>query len=172
MVDFIEVDVTKEMMKYAEDRSKITGELNNSITRGEGNVAGFLGKKAVSDYLRNDRILGKGHDLVDEGYKIAIKAKLRKDKPRQDHDCSVTYPQAIHQDCDGYIFTSVNNSYTKVWIVGYMDRLKLLKIAKILQKNETYGSNAFRCHEKCHNVEISQLDQLPLNLYQQQTLEG
>ena len=40
----IEVIVTQDMLDKAHNKSEEMGRLNNSITKGKGNLAGFLGE--------------------------------------------------------------------------------------------------------------------------------
>ena len=39
----IEVELTPDMLSRAKKKAKEMGQLRNSITKGDGNVAGFLG---------------------------------------------------------------------------------------------------------------------------------
>lgn len=55
----IEVDVTKEQLSRAETRFEFQ-ELNGSITKGDGNLAGALGEIVVLDILEE-----RGNDVAD-----------------------------------------------------------------------------------------------------------
>ena len=47
----IEIDITNDMVENALDRANDIGHLNNSITSGQGNLAGIIGEDIVKDYI-------------------------------------------------------------------------------------------------------------------------
>ena len=46
----IEMAITEQMKEIARVKAEEMGKLYNSITRGDGNVAGFLGEAMVAKY--------------------------------------------------------------------------------------------------------------------------
>ena len=44
----VEIPFTKEMVKSAKSKAKSLGQINNSILKGKGNFAGYLGEEAVA----------------------------------------------------------------------------------------------------------------------------
>jgi hypothetical protein len=76
---FIEFDVTPEQLARAEKWFSFK-ELKDSITNGDGNLAGALGEVVFMDYLSNtgrvaDYVGTHGHDLTFGGYTMEIKTK-------------------------------------------------------------------------------------------------
>ena len=53
------VPYTTEMVQQARKEAIELGALNNSILKGAGNVAGFLGEIALASFLNADRISNK-----------------------------------------------------------------------------------------------------------------
>ena len=43
----VEVKIPDKLIKLAEERSKKLGVLKNSITKGEGNIAGYIGQMLI-----------------------------------------------------------------------------------------------------------------------------
>ena len=48
----IEVKITPQMKKRAWDKARKMGKLRNSITRGQGNIAGFLGEEIANAFIK------------------------------------------------------------------------------------------------------------------------
>ena len=94
----VEIPFTQEMVDSAKKKAKIMGSINNSILKGRGNFAGFLGEEAVASYITANIISfdeGEnkyGHDLNKNGKRIEVKTKRRTVKPRLNYDVSVAAP--------------------------------------------------------------------------------
>ena len=69
------------MVERAQVKAKKLGSLNNSILRGGGNAAGYLGEEAVASYIEAEIIsCDKGddkynYDIRKDGQKIEIKTR-------------------------------------------------------------------------------------------------
>ena len=48
----IEVKITPQMKKRAWSKARKMGKLRNSITRGQGNIAGFLGEEVANELIK------------------------------------------------------------------------------------------------------------------------
>ena len=48
----IEVEITKEMKKSAWKKSAEMGVIYNSITKGKGNIAGFIGEEVANSVIK------------------------------------------------------------------------------------------------------------------------
>ena len=50
----IEIKITEDMKKRAWRKAREMGEINNSITKGDGNIAGFLGEEVANHIIKGD----------------------------------------------------------------------------------------------------------------------
>ena len=75
------IPYTEEMIQKARKKAFELGKLNNSITRGKGNIAGYLGEEAVASYISakivsNDVCTDKfNHDLLKDNLKSSPQNK-------------------------------------------------------------------------------------------------
>ena len=49
----IEIDITKDMIEQCKAKAQDIGRLKNSITKGQGNLAGIVGEYIVHKYLKD-----------------------------------------------------------------------------------------------------------------------
>ena len=88
-------------------RKKATemGLLHNSILRGGGSVAGFLGEQIVLSVMGGeDRHESYDYDIVlDDGRKVEVKTKQTSATPLPHYSCSISNFNT-RQDCDIYAF--------------------------------------------------------------------
>ena len=78
------------MVQEALRKAKKLGELNNSITKGHGNAAGYLGEESVASYLNADVVTNRNHDLVLNNKTIEVKTKRRTVKPQDSYEVSIS----------------------------------------------------------------------------------
>ena len=99
---------TDGMVKRAFDRASQLGHLNNSILKGRGNAAGYMGEEAVAAYMGADIVSDDqyGYDIVRYGKKIEVKTKRRTVPPMKTYDVSVA-ATSRHQRPDLYVFVSL-----------------------------------------------------------------
>tara|TARA_R110002167_G_scaffold356838_1_gene572025 strand:+ start:153 stop:497 length:345 start_codon:yes stop_codon:yes gene_type:complete len=109
----IEVQITNSMRETAHDMSSEMGILSRSITRGQGNVYGFLGELVALDVLGGIHQNTMDYDILVDGSKIDVKTKKTTVKPKPDYDCSVA-DLTRKQNCDYYAFVRVHQ--IKVWV--------------------------------------------------------
>ena len=66
----VEIPFTEKMVKSARRKAKSLGQISNSILKGKGNFAGYLGEEAVAAYIEANIISNNkgdakyGHDLI------------------------------------------------------------------------------------------------------------
>lgn len=85
----IEVSITSEMLQIAKEKAKKLGELRNSITHGEGNVAGYLGELIVQKIMGGEIKDTRDYDLLSpEGVKYDVKTKRCSGVPEPHFECS------------------------------------------------------------------------------------
>ena len=116
----IGIDITSDMVENAIDRANDIGHLNNSITSGQGNLAGIIGEDIVKDYIGGSIDNTYDYDVVKDDVLYDVKTKRCTSKPRDYYECSVAAFNT-KQKCDKYIFVRVlytNTQYTTAWIRG------------------------------------------------------
>ena len=156
----IEIDITKDMIEQCKAKAEDIGRLKNSITEGQGNLAGIVGEYIVHKYLKDSEWQNTyDYDLIENNKKIDVKTKRCSSKPRDNYDCSVA-ETSLHQDCDEYIFVRILNDLSKAWILGRMGRDAFFKKAKHMKKGQVDKSNNFTVHANCYNLIIKELDKI------------
>jgi hypothetical protein len=124
----IEVNITKEMIKSAQDRADKFSfnrkELSKFGSEKSRTIFGYLGEEIIKDFLGIKTIADSyNYDMEYKGYKLEIKTISCKFKPLPHYLCTVNSHNinGIHkQDADYYIFTRIINDQSKAWILGYM----------------------------------------------------
>ena len=155
----LEVAVTNEMFIRARDRSVELGHLQRSITRGQGNLAGFVGEEIALKVLggKFDNIeKNVDYDIIlDNGLKIDVKTKRTSVAPKPFYECSInTYYQ---QKCDYYAFVRVHNDFKIGWFLGWYQRDAYYKDSTSFKKGDKDPSNNFVFKADAYNLPISSL---------------
>jgi hypothetical protein len=140
--DVIEIPVTPEMLKFAQENSH-KGTMNrHSLLEGAQNVEGLLAELAVLKYL--PMLTHKPTDEYDftfplkEGL-LTIDVKNKFDVKRYggipglDWDCTI-FGYEAKKKCHLYLFTSTNGDNSKVFLKGYI------------------GKKAFVCEERLYRA--------------------
>ena len=118
----IEVNVKDAELIEARRQAVEMGKLHNSITRGQGNVAGFIGEIIASVILQARQENTYDYDLVlSNGQTVDVKTKRTSVKPLPHYDCSVA-ELSTHQKCDNFAFVRVKNDYSVAWFLGMIPR--------------------------------------------------
>jgi len=143
----IEINVNSSQL----ERAKILFDfkiLNNSISKGKGNLIGALGEIMVFDYYKNK---GKeivhsqkfDYDLLIDGYKIECKTLASNAPPKDYYNCHIS---AFNdkQDCDYYCFIHALKDYSKVWLKGMLPKHEVNKLKEFKSKGELDGKFAFK----------------------------
>lgn len=156
----IEVQITPEMVKEAQQKAKELGVLKNSITGGDGNVAGLLGEMVVVQATGATLSNTRDYDVVRTDGKTAdVKTKRCTGKPEPRFDCSIA-DFNTRQKCDYYIFVRVLKDFSKAWIVGELPKNEYFEKAVFVQQGQFDPSNNWRCKADCYNVPISKLNEV------------
>ena len=156
----IEIDITKDMIEQCKAKAQDIGRLKNSITKGQGNLAGIVGEYVTHQHLKDSEWQNTyDYDLIENNKKIDVKTKRCSSKPRDNYDCSVA-ETSLHQGPDEYIFVRILNDLSKAWILGRMGRDAFFKKAKHMKKGQVDKSNNFTVHANCYNLQIKELDTL------------
>tara|TARA_R110000744_G_scaffold363419_1_gene471747 strand:- start:13 stop:501 length:489 start_codon:yes stop_codon:yes gene_type:complete len=161
----IEVEITEDMKKRAWRKARTMGELNNSITEGDGNIAGFLGEEVANQIICGIINNTYDYDIISKKQKPItwdVKTKRCTSPPRGYYDCSVA-AYNTKQKCDRYVFVRVeykNKRWGKAWVLGYYDKDKYFKDARFLKKGSLDGDNRFKVKADCYNIAIKDLKRI------------
>jgi hypothetical protein len=158
--------ITKNIIEYATLKSIQMGNLNNSITNGEGNIAGFIGEilalkalKLTGSNLKSSS--SYEYDILDnQNISWDVKTKRRTVKPQPYHNCTVA-DYNTKQKCDRYIFVSLYN-LDEGFILGWISKDDFYKKAKFFKKGEidplSPPNKTFRFTADCYNIEAKHLN--------------
>jgi hypothetical protein len=157
----IEVDITSVMLEKAHQLAKELGELNNSITKGEGNIVGFLGEEVALKVLLDrgnkcERSNTYDFDIIVNSKKIDVKTKLTSVIPKEYYSCSVASFNT-KQKCDYYAFVRVYKDLSKAWWCGLYKKEDYYKDAVFMKKGQVDPDNNFIVKADCYNLPISRL---------------
>lgn len=152
---FIEIDITEDMITRARIKAEEMGELRNSIRRGAGNLAGFLGEEVVlAAWNGSESCNTFQHDVTFDGTTFEIKTKDRTVPPRLSYEASVANYNA-RQDADFYVFVSLlrrENVYVKGWVCGIIAKRDYETMATFLRKGDIDPSNGWVVSADCFNL--------------------
>jgi hypothetical protein len=147
------------MVEKAKEKAEELGVLRNSITSGEGNLAGFLGEYIASLIMGAEWKNTRDYDIVLDGIKIDVKTKRCTSPPKPYFECSIA-DFNTSQRCDKYVFVRVMKDLSKAWILGEMGKDEYYQAAVFVEKGQLDPSNGWRCQADCWNVPISQLNEV------------
>jgi hypothetical protein len=134
------------------------GTLRNSIERGEGNLAGFLGELVYLEVEGGRWDNTFEYDVVrPDGTTVDVKTKRTKVAPKPFYDCSVA-DFNTSQNCDYYAFVRVSYDNSVGWYLGKLPRQKFYDVARFMRRGELDPSNNFTVKADCYNVAISELE--------------
>jgi len=156
----IEIEITQKMKERAWRKARQMGEINNSITKGDGNIAGFLGEEIANEIIKGNINNTYDYDIIKNGVTYDVKTKRCTSKPKPYYECSVAAFNT-KQKCDYYVFVRIenlNNKWTRAWVLGLYSKEEYFKRARFLKKGQTDGDNYFKVKADCYNMEISNLN--------------
>lgn len=156
----IEVAVSAAMLVEARDKAAEMGRLYNSIIRGAGNIAGFIGEAIAQQVLGGKLSNTYDYDLVlPDGKTIDVKTKQTSVKPLVTYECSIAALNTT-QECDYYAFVRVKNDFTVGWYLGVYDKKQYMEDAVFMKKGTVDPSNGYTVKSDCYNLKISELKEL------------
>ena len=150
-IEISEDDIAKATMKATQ-----MGELRNSITKGEGNLHGFLGEIITANELKAKEENTFDYDIRLNDILIDVKTKRVNTEPRSFYECSVAALNT-KQKCDFYVFTRILKSMEAGWILGYLSKKEYFDKAVFLKKGDVDPSNGWTVSTDCYNLPISEL---------------
>lgn len=153
-----ELKISLGMLDAARKKAQELGKLNNSILKGKGNLAGFLGEQIALAFLKGEWQNTYEYDIVlPSGEKVDVKTKQTSVTPQPDYECSVANRNTT-QKCDSYAFVRVKNDFTVGWYLGKINKDDFWKKSVFLKKGEIDGSNNYRVRADCYNIKINELN--------------
>tara|TARA_R100000008_G_scaffold81152_1_gene64152 strand:- start:329 stop:823 length:495 start_codon:yes stop_codon:yes gene_type:complete len=155
----IEVEITEEMKRRAWAKARQMGEINNSITKGDGNIAGFLGEEVANVVIGGDITNTYDYDIIANDTTYDVKTKRCTSPPKESYECSVA-EYNTRQKCDRYVFVRIENikgKWGRAWVLGWMNKRRYLKKAMKLKKGDVDQSNGFIVKANCFNMKIKDL---------------
>jgi len=171
----IKLDFDQSMIDEAVKKAEELGSINNSITSGRGNLAGYLAEIALTKYLGCKNIsCDKGrdkydYDLIKDGRKIDVKTKRRTVDPKPFFEVSIA-GTSKHQKTDTYAFISITFKEKRgmgskaqyygvesIWLCGFMSKEDYFDKAIFWKKGVVDPSNGFKVHADMYNMPISSL---------------
>jgi len=171
----IKLDFDQSMIDEAVKKAEELGSINNSITSGRGNLAGYLAEIALTKYLDCKNIsCDKGrdkydYDLIKDGRKIDVKTKRRTVDPKPFFEVSIA-GTSKHQKTDTYAFISITFKEKRgmgsqaqyygvesIWLCGFMSKEDYFDKAIFWKKGAVDPSNGFKVHADMYNMPISSL---------------
>lgn len=161
----IEIEITEEMKRRAWRKAREMGKLNNSITKGDGNIAGFLGEEVANSVIGGAVTNTYDYDIVSGDQQLItwdVKTKRCTSPPKEYYDCSVAAFNT-KQKCDRYVFVRIENKngrWGRAWILGWYDKNQYFKDARFLKKGQIDPDNNFKVKADCYNIAIKDLKQL------------
>ena len=153
----IEIAVSATMLVEARDKAAEMGRLHNSIIRGAGNIAGFIGEDIAQQVLGGELNNTYDYDLVlPSGKTVDVKTKQTSVKPLETYECSIAAFNTT-QECDYYCFVRVKNDFTVGWYLGMYDKKQYMLDSVFMKKGTVDSSNGYIVKSDCYNLEISSL---------------
>ena len=159
LIPFKLVNITGKDIDKATKLHFEMGELKNSISKGRGNIDGFLGEIISSDFFNVKLSNTYNYDFILNEKRIDVKSKKVNSVPRHNYECSVAGLNT-KQECDYYIFTRIMGDLKKGWILGYIPKKEYFKKATFLNAGHVDPTNGFRVRSACYNLEIGELNNI------------
>jgi len=174
----IKIPYTKEMIDRAVSKAKALGSINNSILRGGGNTAGYLGEEAVAAHIGanivscDEGVDKYNHDILYGDERLEVKTKRRTVEPKLFYEVSVA-ETSKHQRPDTYVFVSLEFNRREgrgrykqyyglknIWVCGTMGADEYFERATLWKAGDVDPSNNFKTHVNMYNLPISSLNPL------------
>ncbi len=152
-----EIEVTLSMIEAARTKAAELGRLRNSILKGKGNIAGFIGEQIALQCLGGTWENTYEYDIIlPDGKKVDVKTKQTSVKPLPNYECSVSNHNT-KQKCDAYAFVRLKNDFTVGWYLGCINKTEYLDKATFMRKGDVDPCNTYTFKADCYNLAIKEL---------------
>ena len=154
----IKVKILKREITEAKRLAADLGALNNSITRGSGNLVGFIGELVTARIITAFRAPTRDYDIIKDTFTIDVKTKSTTVPPLPHYLCSVAAFN-IHQQTDYYLFCRVDLENKLCYVLGKKRKDLYFKQATFCKAGEIDpDSDRNWCFKAdCYNLPISAL---------------
>ena len=159
-----ELSVSHSQLKRADELFQFK-KLNNSITSGDGNLAGALGEILICDLFNGTQANTYDYDLIIRNSKIDVKTKRFTAKYTPQSTWNLNIPDFnTTQQCDYYLFAGVADNYSVGYFYGYLSKSKFYHTAKFGKKGDIdpNGNGKWKFRADCYNILIQDLDNVSL----------
>ena len=157
----LEVAITPEMLVRAAKKAEDLGVIKNSILKGKGALAGFLGEEmfleAFPQAVSSNTF---DHDIICDGYRVEVKSVQTTVVPKPYFHCHVA-AYNNNQDADIYVFTRIHTDFDRGWLMGWINCADWKSLARFAAKGEKDGPWAYPCD--CYNLKYSELEPFTKN---------
>ena len=148
---------TEAQIAKAIEMSEEMGVLRNSITRGKGNVIGFLGEIVLADHFGWQQDNSYDYYLIlPNGKTVDVKSKQCRSIPHSHYECSIS-SYNTSQACDYYAFNRIKSDYSVLWFAGMLPKEVYFNQAIKKHKGDIDPSNGFIFRSDCYNLPLSGL---------------
>jgi len=166
--DFIEVNITNEMLEEAKSRNesfknKYGSNGTHRTNKENQRIVGYLAEVAINKCFKSvEYVVGDDNiDFISKNKKVTLDSKAQgcNGMPKIDYVATL-YEEQNKRPVDMYIFSRVKNDFTKVWICGFISKKDYIKYAKLMPKgtknnNFTYDNSRYELeYSKLHNPNI------------------
>lgn len=152
-----QIQIQKQHLEKAELLAKDLGTLRNSITHGQGNLAGFIGEVIVAEILDATHVNTYNFDLLwGDNLSIDVKTKRTNVAPKHYYESSIA-AYNTKQQCDFYAFCRVSNDFKTLWFLGMVPKEYYFQNARFLKKGTVDGDNGFVVKADCYNMSIEDI---------------
>jgi len=155
------INTNEDMLNYAFKQAQKMGAIRNSIRKGKGNYAGFVGEAAVRQFFGFPLELNQNtynFDIIFDNTTYDIKSKQTTVVPKPDYEVSVCDKNTF-QDCSAYLFSRVywpshSEDPLKVYLVGWYPKNIYYEKAVFCSKGgrSLSNTNDFVVKEDCWNM--------------------
>lgn len=160
----IKVVPTEDQIKRAKELFEFKA-LNNSITKGDGNIAGALGEVIVCDHYKATHQNTYDYDLIiqsKDGEPFSVDVKTKRISPNitpQPTWFASVAAYNIKQRCDYYCFVGLATDFSMAYIYGFIQKDNFYKQSYFGKKGELdpYGNGTWTFRADCYNLFIKDL---------------
>ena len=160
----IKIDVPEEILMRASERAARMGVIANSITGGEGNLAGFVAEETLVQLIP-DAFLIDGNPnfdiVIGNDLTFDVKTKRTTVIPRANYECSIA-TTSLHQNCDGDVFCRYVVNSNCLYLCGWIGQQAYFDSSKFLKKGDVVDNNNFTVKQDCYNLPIGSLSEMSL----------
>ena len=154
------VSVEAEWIDNASSKAQSLGVLNNSISKGKGNLIGFVGEYAVLSFIKDGHLSNTyEYDIITPTSTIDVKTKGCSSVPLDHYVCSIA-AYNTKQKCSHYAFVRMFYDFEKCWVLGWIEKEKYFDEAKFLKQGEEDGDNGYIVKADCYNLPIKKLNDI------------